>query len=145
MKHPTDVLVVGGGPAGATAARALALGGARVTLIDRARFPRNKPCGGAVSVRAFPTNDINGTLRAEFDARYHSLRTVSAQGSYQWSGRVQTTAGWSKKAFIPELTGFDDTHVVSDVAFRDVRINGRPLTAEDIKSNAFIRNLSVSP
>ena len=47
-----DVLVVGAGPAGATAARALALGGARVTLVDRATFPRNKPCGGAISVRA---------------------------------------------------------------------------------------------
>jgi geranylgeranyl reductase family protein len=47
-----DVLVVGAGPAGATAARALALGGARVRLIDRARFPRNKPCGGAISMRA---------------------------------------------------------------------------------------------
>jgi ribosomal protein S11 len=37
-----DVLVVGAGPAGATAARALAVGGARVTLVDRATFPRNK-------------------------------------------------------------------------------------------------------
>ena len=42
-----DVLVVGGGPAGATAARTLALRAARVRLLDRARFPRNKPCGGA--------------------------------------------------------------------------------------------------
>ena len=47
-----DVLVVGAGPAGATAARALAKGGARVTMVDRARFPRNKACGGAISVRA---------------------------------------------------------------------------------------------
>jgi geranylgeranyl reductase family protein len=47
-----DVLVVGAGPAGATAARFLALAGARVRLVDRARFPRNKPCGGAVSMRA---------------------------------------------------------------------------------------------
>ena len=47
-----DVIVVGGGPAGASAARELAAGGARVQLLDRARFPRNKPCGGAVSIRA---------------------------------------------------------------------------------------------
>jgi geranylgeranyl reductase family protein len=47
-----DVIVVGAGPAGSTAARALALGGAKVQLIDRARFPRNKPCGGAISTRA---------------------------------------------------------------------------------------------
>jgi geranylgeranyl reductase family protein len=47
-----DVLIVGAGPAGATAARTLALSGARVRLIDRTRFPRNKPCGGAISMRA---------------------------------------------------------------------------------------------
>jgi flavin-dependent dehydrogenase len=47
-----DVLIVGGGPAGSTAARALALAGARVRLLDRAAFPRHKPCGGAISMRA---------------------------------------------------------------------------------------------
>ena len=52
MTARLDVLVVGAGPAGATAARALAMAGARVRLIDRARFPRNKPCGGAISMRA---------------------------------------------------------------------------------------------
>ncbi|HEV3060106.1 MAG TPA: geranylgeranyl reductase family protein [Vicinamibacterales bacterium] len=46
-----DVLVVGGGPAGATAARFLALNGARVRLLDRSVFPRNKPCGGGISAR----------------------------------------------------------------------------------------------
>src|SRR5438477_6494327 len=47
----TPVTIVGAGPAGATAARALALAGARVRLLDRAAFPRNKPCGGGISLR----------------------------------------------------------------------------------------------
>ncbi len=42
---------MGAGPAGATAARTLARAGARVLVLDRARFPRNKPCGGAISLR----------------------------------------------------------------------------------------------
>jgi geranylgeranyl reductase family protein len=46
-----DVTVVGAGPAGSTAARDLARGGARVCLLDRARFPRPKACGGALSPR----------------------------------------------------------------------------------------------
>lgn len=47
-----DVIVVGGGPAGSTAAREAAARGARVLLLDRATFPRDKPCGGGVNVRA---------------------------------------------------------------------------------------------
>ena len=45
-----DVLVVGGGPAGATAAEDLARAGVRVALLDRAG--RIKPCGGAIPPRA---------------------------------------------------------------------------------------------
>jgi geranylgeranyl reductase family protein len=47
-----DVAIVGGGPAGSTAAYRLARGGARVLLVDRATFPRDKPCGGGVTGRA---------------------------------------------------------------------------------------------
>jgi len=45
------VLIVGAGPAGATAALRLAQAGVPVRLIDRALFPRNKPCGGGISAR----------------------------------------------------------------------------------------------
>ncbi|MBI1875695.1 MAG: FAD-dependent monooxygenase, partial [Acidobacteria bacterium] len=44
--------MVGAGPAGSTAARALAIAGARVTILEKSRFPRQKPCGGAISLRA---------------------------------------------------------------------------------------------
>jgi len=47
-----SIIVVGAGPAGATAARSLALRGIPVSLLDRAAFPRNKPCGGGISRRA---------------------------------------------------------------------------------------------
>jgi geranylgeranyl reductase family protein len=47
-----SVIVAGAGPAGAVAARTLAAAGIRVLLIDKATFPRNKPCGGGISVRA---------------------------------------------------------------------------------------------
>jgi geranylgeranyl reductase family protein len=48
---PQQVLVVGAGPAGATAARTLARAGFQVRLLDRAAFPRHKPCGGGISMR----------------------------------------------------------------------------------------------
>ena len=48
-----DVLVVGAGPAGTVAATALASAGARVRLVDRARFPRPKLCGDTLNPGAF--------------------------------------------------------------------------------------------
>jgi geranylgeranyl reductase family protein len=47
-----DVAVVGAGPAGATTAYRLARARARVLLVDKARFPRDKPCGGGLTMRA---------------------------------------------------------------------------------------------
>ena len=44
-----DVLIAGAGPAGAIAARALALRGARVLMVDRDAFPRHKLCGDTLN------------------------------------------------------------------------------------------------
>ena len=47
-----DVLVVGGGPAGASVSAALARAGVDVLVVDRARFPRPKPCAEYLSPEA---------------------------------------------------------------------------------------------
>jgi geranylgeranyl reductase family protein len=54
-----DAIVVGAGPAGSTLARHLARSGARVLLLDRAAFPRDKPCGGGVTLRAASRLDLD--------------------------------------------------------------------------------------
>jgi len=60
-----DALVVGGGPAGSTCARTLRLAGWNVVLIDRARFPRDKVCGGWLTPEVFPLLDLKpGEYRA---------------------------------------------------------------------------------
>src|SRR3954454_10719983 len=45
-------MVVGAGPAGATAAIAARRAGASVLLLDRADFPRDKPCGDGIAAEA---------------------------------------------------------------------------------------------
>ena len=47
-----DLIIIGGGPAGASAAISAARGGARVLLLERGRFPRHKVCGEFVSAES---------------------------------------------------------------------------------------------
>jgi geranylgeranyl reductase family protein len=48
MAGTFDALIIGAGPAGSVAAIELARGGARVALVDRHEFPRDKTCGDAL-------------------------------------------------------------------------------------------------
>ncbi len=57
----------------------------------------------ALSVRAMPTNSLNAQVRAEFDPRYHTTKTLSANGSYNIAGLLQTQAGWSKYGCVQQL------------------------------------------
>ena len=59
MTQRYDAIIVGAGPAGSTAARTLARGGASVLVLDRAKFPRDKPCGGGITFRADAAGDID--------------------------------------------------------------------------------------
>lgn len=68
----SDVVVVGGGPAGAAAGIVLARAGVDVCVIDRACFPRNKTCGDAVSDGAIRLFEDLGA-RPAVDAASHAL------------------------------------------------------------------------
>ena len=57
-----EVLIVGGGPAGSSAAFALASAGVDVLIVDRARFPRDKPCAEYLSPEASRILDAMGVL-----------------------------------------------------------------------------------
>jgi geranylgeranyl reductase family protein len=54
-----DALIVGGGPAGSSCARTLRLAGWNVIVLDRARFPRDKVCGGWVTPGVFRALDLD--------------------------------------------------------------------------------------
>ncbi|HEY7924135.1 MAG TPA: FAD-dependent monooxygenase [Vicinamibacteria bacterium] len=63
MARPTlqecDALVVGGGPAGSTCASWLRRAGLDVLVMDRARFPRDKPCAGWVTPQAMAAAELD--------------------------------------------------------------------------------------
>jgi geranylgeranyl reductase family protein len=84
-----EVIVVGGGPAGALAALALAGRGIDVLVLDKKRFPRDKPCGGGIRYgvyRRFP--DLREYLRAT--VAIHEIRRVHMESP---SGHAVVASG----------------------------------------------------
>jgi len=73
-----DVVVVGAGPAGSTAAKFLSEKGIKVLLIDKSKFPRSKPCGGGL-----PSRVLN---------RFNYLEELGAIESYTFGGVAYSTS-----------------------------------------------------
>jgi geranylgeranyl reductase family protein len=86
---PHDVLIVGGGPAGAALAARLARAGRRVVLCDAARFPRHKICGEFVPPAALAWLAGIGALPAveALGPRRHAGMAVVSPGGIEVLGR----------------------------------------------------------
>lgn len=67
MAQPCDVIIIGAGPAGSAAAITARRLGLRCALLDKARFPRDKLCGGAVTERA--RREMRAIFGRDIDAR----------------------------------------------------------------------------
>ena len=84
-----DVIVIGGGPAGSTAARGCAERGFKTLLIDKALFPRYKPCGGALSFRTI--NSLGFEIPQEMieaECKGVNVYYKGEMSSYKKEGRV---------------------------------------------------------
>jgi geranylgeranyl reductase family protein len=77
-----DVIVVGAGPSGSTAAKILAEKGIKVLLVDKNKFPRDKPCGGGLPLRTL--------------AEFPYIKKLQAIESYSYGGFVYSPTSNSK-------------------------------------------------
>lgn len=78
----TDVLIIGAGPGGSAAAIRLARLGLGVTLVDRARFPRDKACSEYLSPEGVRQLDQLGVLKALDAAGGHALAGTTVVGPF---------------------------------------------------------------
>ncbi len=99
-------LVIGGGPAGATAAATLARGHWHVTLAEAARFPRNKVCGECLSVLGSDTLThvgIGETLDSLQPTRLSSATLVTRGGRSVTLTLPRPVMGVTRTAMDPAL------------------------------------------
>jgi flavin-dependent dehydrogenase len=77
-----DVLIVGAGPAGSVAGALLARAGARVRIVDRAAFPRDKLCGDTVNPGTLARLQSHGLAAGidERSLRVHGMRVTGERG-----------------------------------------------------------------
>ncbi|WP_406037987.1 geranylgeranyl reductase family protein [Micromonospora sp. NBC_00898] len=81
MGDEFDVIVVGAGPAGSAAALAARRAGARVLLLDRADFPRDKACGDGIAAHALDVlAELGVTDAVDGYAPLPALRLVGPGG-----------------------------------------------------------------
>ena len=69
-----DVIVIGSGPAGASAARVLAQQNLNVLMLEKSRHPRYKPCGGGLTSKVMSLLDFDISPALE-DASREVLRS----------------------------------------------------------------------
>ncbi|WP_434387468.1 NAD(P)/FAD-dependent oxidoreductase [Melittangium boletus] len=96
------IVIVGAGPAGSSAAILLAQRGARVTLLERARFPRDKTCGDGCTPRALWMLERLGlgALPDEVGAPVDSVRAVSP-GGLTWNAVIPERLFGGRASVVP--------------------------------------------
>jgi geranylgeranyl reductase family protein len=120
-----DVIVAGAGPAGSTSARECASRGLSVLLLDKAVFPRDKPCGGGVNVRAARLLPFDLDSVTE---RTISALSVSVQQSNPYTRRVDHPLSYLTQrryldAFLMERAQRSGVKVKEGAAVRGVEVS----------------------
>jgi len=95
-----DLLVIGGGPAGATCARRAAQKGLDVVLIEKAIHPREKTCGGVLSPKAVHLLD--------FDVSHLFEREFHAALVHTPAGRRTLLTRDGLRGYLVQRSTFDD-------------------------------------
>ncbi len=128
MNERFDAVVVGGGPAGSSAAWALCRSGLRVVVVDKAGFPRDKVCAGWVTPAVFAARGIDPKAYA---AAGNVLQPITAFRSGLLDGRPvevrydePVSYGILRREFDHYLLRHSGAELRLGVAVRRIRCHG---------------------
>jgi geranylgeranyl reductase family protein len=122
-----DVIVAGGGPAGATAARILGDAGVSTLVIDKSAFPRDKPCGGGISARAL--------------TRFPYLKNALASIPTSWVSKVHFE---SPAGFVVDYRSADPLYLMIRRCEFDNLLFSLARPHVEV-STALVRNVTIHP
>jgi geranylgeranyl reductase family protein len=134
-----DVAIVGAGPAGSTTAYRLARAHARVLLVDKARFPRDKPCGGGLTMRA--VRQLPFSVEPVVEDRITRVRCRLRYGSVLERESAQVLCLMTQRRRLDEFlveraieAGAEFRHGVRVSIESDtrVRVDGKPVTVDAV-------------
>jgi len=121
-----DAIIAGAGPAGATAAKVLGEAGYSTLLLDKARFPREKPCGGGISARVIQ--------------RFPYLDSALQKISTHWISKIYfESPDGSAVRYESETPLY---LMIRRVEFDHLLLS---LARVDIQTNALLRKLAIEP
>lgn len=152
-----DVVIAGGGPAGATAAYHLAAAGHDVVVLEKTSYPRDKVCGDGLTPQAVRELDLMGVDRPESEGwkKIQGLRLVAGNRSAEipWP----ETQEWPNYSLVKSRSSFDhalaeharaagadirERHSVTEVLRNDsgtvIGVRAEKLTDRGRKSGEFI-------
>jgi geranylgeranyl reductase family protein len=132
-----EAIVVGAGPAGSTAAYRLAREGACVLLLDKARFPRDKPCGGAISTRAarelpFDPQPVVEHVVDRMELSYRGGRPIvrGRHNRLAYMTQRHRLDHFLVEQAIHAGTNFRDSATVTEISERGARVDGKWIASE---------------
>ena len=164
VPQSADVVIVGGGPAGAATAWWLARAGVNVVVLDKARFPRPKPCSEYMSPQASRLLEEMGVLGEVEGAGAAQLAGMIVRapngamirgvfaGEHRWRGHRDRGLSLQRTLLDPILLNAArraGARVIEGARVHDVsvdragRVSGVTLTAPDGRATAIPARLTI--
>lgn len=134
-----DVIVVGGGPAGSSAAYMLAKQGLNVLVLEKQKMPRYKTCGGGVNIRA--ARHIPFSIEPVVERVIHKYRfTYRGEKPFEKASNEPLTYMTQRMLldqFLLEQARNQGAHVMEEVSIRKIHEKNDSIAVEDSEGNIY--------